>query len=645
MVRARSLWGPALAYYNPAMPQHRPLAPRRRPRRGSVERPINARLVRGTWLLVSLPLLLAAFTVARPVPLPPPALPPAFDTDTAARLARELARDYPDRSPGSVQASSAASWVADQFALYGFKTQVDRFEALIPGLGRVPLQNLVAVATGASPDTLVFMAPRDNTGVGAGANDNGSGTAALIELARSYAAVEGSSSATGTAPAHTIAFVSTDGGSYGAVGAERFVTTSPYRNRVVAAVSLRALAGNGRPRIELSGDSARSPAASLVRTASVRILEQTGQEPRRATAIRQLVDLGFPFALGEQGPFVARGIPAITMTTAGDRPADPFTDTPERLNVARLGELGRSAQALLASLDAGLELTHGTSSYVYLGRRIVRGWAIELVLIASLLPFLIGSIDLFARCRRRRVPVLPAALALRSRLAFWLFGAALLVVASRIGLLPHGEGRPLPPGLDVARDWRPVALVLLGAPFAAAWLLVRERLIPRRAVAAEERLAGYAAALLGLGLVAVLVIATNPFALVFILPSLYAWLWLPQVHERSPWLRAGLLLLGFAGPALLALTFARRFALGLDTPWYLLTLVSTGYVPWIAVFIAFAWLGPAAQLAALAAGRYAPYPDAADRVPRGPLRDVARRSALALRRRRAPSKEPDALEG
>ena len=627
------------------MPQHRPLAPRRRPRRGSVERPINARLVRGTWLLVGLPLLLAAFTVGRPTPLPPPMLPSAFDTDTAARLARELARDFPDRSPGSVQSAHAATWVQDQFALYGFETQVDRFEAKLPGLGRVPLQNLVAVASGASPDALVFMASRDNTGVGAGANDNGSGTAALIELARAYAAVEGSSSATGTAPAHTIVFVSTDGGAYGAVGAERFVTTSPYRGRVVAMVSLRALAGDGPPRIEIAGDTARSPAASLVRTAAVRVLEQAGEEPRRPTALRQLADLGFPFALGEQGPFVARGIPGITLTSAGERPPDPFTDTPERLNVQRLGELGRSAQALLVSLDAGLELARGTSSYIYLGRRVVRGWSIELVLIASLLPFLIGSIDLFARCRRRRVLILPAVRALRSRLAFWLFGVALLFVGARLGLLPRGEGRPVAPDTVLAHDWRPVALVVLAVPFVAAWLVTRERLIPRREITAEERLAGYSSALLGLGLVGVLVVATNPFALVYLLPSLYAWLWLPQVHERTPWLRGALFAVGGAGPALFLLSFATRFDLGLDAPWYLLTLVSAGYVPWIAVLISFAWLAPAAQLAALTTGRYAPYPEPGDRPQRGTLREVVRRSVLAAGRRRAPGEDDNALEG
>ena len=95
--------------------------------------------------------------------------------------------------------------------------------------------------------------------------------------------------------------------------------------------------------------------------------------------------------------------------------------------------------------------------------------------------------------------------------------------------------------------------------------------------------------------------------LVYLLPSLYAWLWLPQAQATGPLARAGLLVLGFAGPLILLLSFSTRLALGIETPWYLLSLVSVGYVPWIAVGLAFAWLAIAAQLTALAVGRYAPF--------------------------------------
>src|SRR5688572_14079507 len=135
--------GPTLA--GAMAPPRRALPRRARPRRGSVERPINARMVRGTWLLVALPLLLAAFSVGRPQPLPAPALPPAFDTATAEQLTRELARDYPDRSPGSAGSLGAVRWLHEQLTPYDIPLQEDRFEAQIPGRGRVELVNIVAV--------------------------------------------------------------------------------------------------------------------------------------------------------------------------------------------------------------------------------------------------------------------------------------------------------------------------------------------------------------------------------------------------------------------------------------------------------------------------------------------------------------------
>src|SRR4029077_4581376 len=53
-----------------------PRTERRRARPGSLDRPVNGRLYRGTWLLVGVPLLVLAFSVARPPGLPPPHPPP-----------------------------------------------------------------------------------------------------------------------------------------------------------------------------------------------------------------------------------------------------------------------------------------------------------------------------------------------------------------------------------------------------------------------------------------------------------------------------------------------------------------------------------------------------------------------------------------
>jgi hypothetical protein len=159
--------------------------------------------------------------------------------------------------------------------------------------------------------------------------------------------------------------------------------------------------------------------------------------------------------------------------------------------------------------------------------------------------------------------------------------------------------------------------------------------LPKRPIRPEERLAGHSAALLALGVVGLLVAATDPFSLVFVLPSLHAWLWLPQVQTRQWGLRAGVLLAGFAGPAYLVWSFATHFGLGWDAPWYLAELFAVGYAPLPLLVVGIGWLAAAGQLAALSAGRYAPYPAPHERPRRGPLRELIRTLFLAQRRRAA----------
>jgi peptidase M28-like protein len=616
----------------------------RRRRRGTPERPVNGRLYRGTWLLVGLPLLVAAFSVQQPSALPAPQLPPTFDGTSASGLAGELSHDYPNRSPGTSGALGATRWLIEKMSLFGYKAEVDGFDATIPGRGRELLRNVAFKVGPPDGDAIVVMAHRDDTGLGPGANDNASGTAALIELARAYGSLP-SSPVQPVRPQHRLIFLSTDGGAFGGLGAVRFAAHSPDRERIVAVINLDSIAGRGRPRLEIAGDEARSPAPVLVETAAARILEQTGSTPGRTSALGQLTDLGFPFSLYEQAPFVGRGIPAVTITTGGDRPPSSFGDAPQRLSGKRLAEIGRAAQGLLGSLDEGLELARGTRSYVYLGQRIVRGWAIQLVLIAMLLPFAVSAVDLFARCRRRRIPVVPAMRAYRSRLGFWLWTGALFLFLSLVGAWPGGAARPVSPETHAAGNWPVLALLLLLLLALPGWLVARARLAPQRQPTAEEELAGHSAAILALGVVALLVVATNPFALLFLLPSLHVWLWLPHLHERGAAARLGLLAAGALGPFILVGSFMFRFGLGLDAPWYLAELVALDYVSIVAFFLALCWLAGAAQLTAIATGRYRPYPSAAERPPRGPIRNTVRAIVLGVRtRRRAAVDEREAAE-
>jgi hypothetical protein len=585
----------------------------RRPRPGSIESPVNGRAYRTFALLVPAALVVAAFAVTKPSPLPPPALPPVYDGGSAFRLANELARRFPNRSPGTQGARRATAWVSAQFTQLGLEVVPDRFAAEVPGRGRLQFENVAAVSFGRSQQAIVVLAHRDNIGAGPGANDNASGTATLIELARTHAAPR-LAQTTGRLllPQHTFVFLSSDGGAFGGVGAARFAERSRFADRIRAVIDLTGLTGTGRAQIHVAGDAPRTPPPSLVSTAAARVREYTGEEPVRPTTFEQLFDLAFPFSLYEQAPFVGEGTPALTLSTAGERPPSPFADVPAELDPDRLETLGRAAQALLGSLDQGSAFRESSSRHLQIGSRIVPGWAIMLIAGTALIPFFVSVTDLLARSRRRGVALLAPARCYVRRLALWITVAALFGVLGGAGLWEDGEPRPLSPETEAAQNWPAPELLLYGLLVLVAWLVARRRLLRRGLVVPKDELGGYTVALVVLAVVGAVTFFWNPFALLLVLPSLHAWLWLPQLRSR-PAVRAAAVLAGFAGPLLLLASFALRFELGFDAPWYLIQLAAVGYVPLPAVGLALVWAAAAAQLTALAAGRYAPYPSRNER--------------------------------
>lgn len=607
---------------------------RQRPRRGSLDRPISTRLYRAAWLVVLIPILLLAFSVSQEPPLPESELPPSFDQDSAEALATEISQSFPDRSAGSVGSLDAGRWVFERFEAFELKTHAIPFFAEVPDLGTQRFINIAAIAPGASSRTIVVMAHRDNLGTSPGANDNASGTAALLELARNAVAPNEEQE---IAQNHTIVFLSTDGGAYGSLGAAEFAQNQQaitdligLEASLLAIVNLDAIAGSGEPRIEFAGEVPRVPAAALVSTARAR-LEAESDPVAIPDPASQLIDLAFPFTLYAQGPLIATGLSAVTLTSSGVRPPSPFHDTVQTLDVERLGEIGRGAENLLLSLDQAADVARGTQSYLYVESRFINGWALQLILIAALLPFFVAVIDFAARCYRRNIPLLPAFRSLRSRLGVWLWAGGVFAFLAFMGVFPTGESRPIPPDLAAATDWPVAGLVAFAAMSAFGWLVARQRLMPTHTVDQTDELAGHLAAMTALAVSAAIVAAVNPFALIFVLPSIHIWLWIPHLELLAHRARVLAYAAGFVGPAVLVLSFAVRFDLGFDAFWYVLSLVSVGYVS-LALLIAFLiWGAGASQVGAVAFHRYAPYPAPRDRR-RGPVREGMRQIVLLSRR-------------
>lgn len=564
---------------------------------------MNTRLVRTVALLILGPVVVLALTVVRSGPLPAPTLPPAFDGAVALDLTRELARDHPSRVPGTAGADGAAEWFREKIALYGIPIEEDVWQETVPGLDTVELRNLAAIIRGTLESAIVVVANRDNRGVSAGANDNASGTAALVELARAYATV-GTGGALPRRPLHTIVLLSSDAGAFGSLGAARFAA-SPRGRAAVAALTLQGLAGRAPARLEIAGADRTSPTAALVRTLDAR-LEQQGAAPLRPGLLDQLVALGVPLGLGEQAPLLAAGTPTVRLATAPEVSSEPGTDEPESLSPATLARLGAAVDATIGSLDADVELRSSTQAALFVGGRALRGWALGLLLTVAVLPFAAASLDLLARCRRRNLQLRGAWWALRRRLGFWLLGLAALGVAALAGALPVDTALPPRPDLPPLDRWPLGMLAAMVAFGVVAWLRERAQLAPRWSATEEEELAGWTAALVALVAVSALVAVANAVALVFVLPSLYAWLAALQVGRRAPWLADTLFGIGFLGPVVVVVVLTEQLELGLRGPLYLAGLVTSGTMPWLQSLAVAGWAATAAQIAVLVAGRYAP---------------------------------------
>ena len=472
------------------------------------------------------------------------------------------------------------------------------------GLGRVRLRNLVTVVPGASPDVIVVVAHRDNIGVGPGANDNASGTAALIELARGYSRL--GPIAGRPEPQHTLVFLSSDGGAFGGFGAERFASTSPLRNRVKAVVSLDAIAGTARPRLELAGFAPRSPAPALVRTADVRIAEQAGRQPARPGWLDPARRPRDPVRVRRAGALPRPpDLSAPALHHAGQR-GRRSPRRPRPLNRAQFVRLGRAADSILASLDGGIELAGGTAGYVYLGNRIIRGWAIGFVLVVALVPYLVG-VD---RPLRPRPPAAPAASRRLARVAHTLRRLALGCFASSsaslAGVFPRGSAIPPPPDSPAVTDWPVAGLALVGALAWFGWWRAR-RVLPRRPLRGRTTSSpGTPSHSSGWGRSLSRRRSSVPTRSSSSCRRSTRGSGCRRSRSGGRGSRMSLFGFGLVGPALAVVVVGTQLGLGLHAPLYLVSLMTLGFISWPTILVLVCWAAVAAQLGALTAGRYAP---------------------------------------
>jgi hypothetical protein len=517
---------------------------------------VNPRIYRAAFLPVFVAVVLLAFSFrSEPSPLTTALAPAAFNGQSAFSRLTSLATHYPNRSPGSPGDNGVANQVAGILGPHGYGLTVhDTWSEADTIDGTRQIETVIAEQAGASSGRIVVVASRDALAKGAPANLKGapaslSGTATMIELARVLA---------GRTLSRTVEFISTSG-SIGLAGATHIAGT--LGGPIDAVIVLGDVAGKGvtEPVVVPWSEGENIAPLLLRNTAAAAVRGQADIHPGGADLEAQFARLALPLTLSDQGPFNARGIPAVLLSRAGE--LVPGAGAP--VSESALAGFGRAALQTISALDGGPSIPP-PSAYLEYRNMSVPAWPIRLLVLALILPVLCAAIDGFARARRRGHRV--------GRWVGWVLATALpfalaslfVVALGATGLIditvpgPVGAGA-VPVHLGAALEIAAAVLVL-----ALAMFPIRAIILRWIGVEGKPTEAGAAAAvLLVMCAISLAIWVMNPFAAALIVPALHLWMWIvePDVRLRSP-VSIALLLVGLVPMALVILYYASQFDLG-----------------------------------------------------------------------------------
>ena len=550
---------------------------------------LDPRIYRAGLLAVALAVIALAFSVQdQQGQLTTSLAPDAFNGENAAALTTKLAHDYPDRKPGSTGDDALAGHVAQTFGRYGFAVSTSTFTART-ALGKRPLETVTGTRAGLGGGAIVVVAHRD--ALSTPATNQASGTATLLELARVLA---------GETHHRTIVLASTSG-SAGSAGA-----THLAKQLGVGVDAVIALGDLASPRLRnpvvVPFSNGLDVAPTMLRnTVGGALSAQAGVGPGTTGLVGQLAHLALPITLSEQGPFGSRGVPALSLSASGDRGGDGAG----AVSQDRITGFGRATLQTINALDTAPNLP-AAKPYLLLYGKVVPAWAIQVLVLALIIPVLAVSVDGLARARRRGNSLTRSALwTLVCAVPFLLvFGA--IAGARVIGLIAASPPGPVGAG-DVPMHTSGVllliglALVLVLSAFALAPV---RRMIRRRGGDRQESDAGTGIVVLFLTCAVTIALwALNPVAALLVIPALHLWTWvLDREIGLYPPIAVALLLGGFAAPVLLIVFYALTLGLGpVDVAWNWLLMVAGGHIGPLTAALWCLLLGCAAGACALVA--------------------------------------------
>ncbi|HUL58028.1 MAG TPA: M20/M25/M40 family metallo-hydrolase [Anaeromyxobacteraceae bacterium] len=211
---------------------------------------------------------------------------------------------------------------------------------------RAPTSNVIGIVPGADPalagECVVVGAHYDHLGLGGegslspektgtvhpGADDNASGTAAMLEIARAFAA--------GPRPRRTVVLVAFGAEELGLLGSARFVKAPPAGcppDRMALMVNLDMVGRPQRGKVYVEGASTAKG-----------LREDVIAEAARAPAIPLAVAFGGDgYGPSDQTSFYAVGVPVLFFFTGAHADYHRPSDTPDKIDAAGLVEVARLA--------------------------------------------------------------------------------------------------------------------------------------------------------------------------------------------------------------------------------------------------------------------------------------------------------------
>jgi hypothetical protein len=542
---------------------------------------VDPRIYRGFLVLVAFAVIVFGFSLTgQPRGLGTSIAAGQFFTN-ADSTSKALARSYPDRAPGSAADQRLAGYVASQFHdAGGFGVQTQAFSAQTTS-GKRLLENVVATRPGLGSGTIVVVSGRD--GNAATAKADLSGTAVLLDLAHALS---------GETLSRSVTLVSTSG-RIGIAGATRLAAS--LRGQSVDGVIVLGDLAFGpvrNPVVVPWSDSDLLAPPLLTKTLAAYVGSETGIRSGSGGLAGQVARLAFPFATTEQAPFATSGIPAVLLSLAGDRPV------PGRAPLGapnRTSSLGNAVLQTVNSLDHG-RAVGAPSAYLVISGQEVPLWAVQLLVLALILPVAAATLDAVARTRRRGHTLARWLGWVLSGALPFLIGLAALLIARAAGILSFTPpGAAAGAGVKMTGGDLAVLLVVLALVVASFAFL---RPICLRMLAQQMRAAGRPpespaadAAAVALSVVlcvlALVVWVLNPFAALLLVPALHMWLWLAQPGARAHrWSMALLLLIGVLPLALLLFYYANAYGLSPVALVWSLVLLPGGAMP---IFTALCW--------------------------------------------------------